>query len=76
MLAAGETDQLQRIRPVDDILRSAAAVDRETAALRQDAWRTEGRHVGGPGRAGCVNPHPSGGAHTHARRGRVVEALT
>ncbi len=36
MLAAGVTDQLERIRPLDDILRSAAAVDREAAALRDD----------------------------------------
>ncbi len=36
MLAAGVTRQLERVRPVDDILRSAAAVDREAAALRDD----------------------------------------
>ena len=36
MLAAGVTGQLERIRPLDDILRSAAAVDREAAALRED----------------------------------------
>jgi AcrR family transcriptional regulator len=36
MLAAGVTHQLERIRPLDDILRSAAAVDREAAALRED----------------------------------------
>ena len=36
MLAAGVTDQLERIRPLDDILRGAAAVDREASALRQD----------------------------------------
>lgn len=36
MLAAGVTDQLERIRPLDDVLRGAAAVDREAAALRQD----------------------------------------
>jgi AcrR family transcriptional regulator len=36
MLAAGVTNQLERIRPLDDILRSAAAVDREAAALRED----------------------------------------
>jgi len=35
MLAAGVTGQLERIRPLDDILRSAAAVDREAAALRE-----------------------------------------
>ena len=36
MLVAGVTDQLERIRPLDDILRGAAAVDREASALRQD----------------------------------------
>ena len=36
LLAAGVTSQLERIRPLDDILRSAAAVDREAAALRDD----------------------------------------
>lgn len=36
MLASGVTDQLERIRPLDDILRGAAAVDREAAALRED----------------------------------------
>jgi AcrR family transcriptional regulator len=34
MFAAGITEQLERIRPMDDILRSAAAVDAEAAALR------------------------------------------
>jgi len=36
MLAAGVSEQLARIRPLDDILRSAAAVDQEAAALRHD----------------------------------------
>ena len=36
MLASGVTQQLERIRPLDDILRSAAAVDQEAAALRAD----------------------------------------
>lgn len=36
MLATGVTDQLERIRPLDDILRGAATVDREAAALRDD----------------------------------------
>jgi AcrR family transcriptional regulator len=36
MFAAGITGQLERIRPMDDILRSAAAVDPEAAALRDD----------------------------------------
>jgi AcrR family transcriptional regulator len=36
MFAAGMTDQLERLRPMDDILRSAAAVDAEARALRED----------------------------------------
>jgi AcrR family transcriptional regulator len=36
MLAHGMTEQLERVRPVDDILRSAAAVDPEARALRDD----------------------------------------
>jgi AcrR family transcriptional regulator len=36
MFAAGITDQLERVRPVDDILRSAAAVDPAAAELRSD----------------------------------------
>lgn len=36
MLALGITEQLERIRPVDDILRSAALVDTEARALRDD----------------------------------------
>lgn len=36
MFAAGVTAQLERIRPMDDILRSAAAVDPEAAKLRAD----------------------------------------
>lgn len=36
MLADGVSEQLTRIRPLDDILRSAAAVDQEAAALRHD----------------------------------------
>ena len=36
MFAAGMTRQLERIRPMDDILRSAAAVDEDAAALRTD----------------------------------------
>ncbi len=34
--AAGVTEQLERVRPLDDILRSAAAVDADAAALRAD----------------------------------------
>jgi AcrR family transcriptional regulator len=36
MLAAGLTGQLERIRPLDDILRSAAATDADARALRED----------------------------------------
>jgi AcrR family transcriptional regulator len=36
MLASGVAGQLERIRPLDDILRSAAAVDQDAAALRED----------------------------------------
>lgn len=36
LLAGGVTEQLERIRPLDDVLRSAAAVDPKAAALRHD----------------------------------------
>lgn len=36
MFASAVTEQLERIRPLDDILRGAAAVDREAAQLRAD----------------------------------------
>ncbi len=36
MLAAGMSEQLERVRPVDDILRSAALVDADAHALRDD----------------------------------------
>jgi AcrR family transcriptional regulator len=36
MFATGITDQLERVRPVDDMLRSAAAVDAGAAELRAD----------------------------------------
>ena len=36
MVAAGITTQLERIRPMDDILRSAATVDADVAALRMN----------------------------------------
>ncbi len=36
MFAAGVSEQLERVRPMDDILRSAAAVDADAAALRAD----------------------------------------
>ncbi|HZG95669.1 MAG TPA: helix-turn-helix domain-containing protein, partial [Mycobacteriales bacterium] len=36
LFAAGITDQLERVRPMDDILRSAAAVDPAPAQLRSD----------------------------------------
>ncbi|MGD9954924.1 MAG: TetR/AcrR family transcriptional regulator [Candidatus Nanopelagicales bacterium] len=36
MLAQGMSEQLERVRPLDDILRSAAAVDVDARALRDD----------------------------------------
>jgi AcrR family transcriptional regulator len=36
MFAAGMTGLMERVRPFDDIMRSAAAVDPEVAALRDD----------------------------------------
>lgn len=36
MLAAAVSEQLARLRPLDDILRSAAAVDQEAATLRHE----------------------------------------
>jgi AcrR family transcriptional regulator len=36
MFAAGITAQLERVRPLDDVLRSAAAVDADAAQLRAD----------------------------------------
>ena len=36
MFAAGMTGQLERIRPLDDILRSAAVVDTDARELRED----------------------------------------
>lgn len=36
MFATGITDQLERVRPVDDMLRSAASVDPAAAELRAD----------------------------------------
>ena len=36
MFAAGVTEQLERLRPFDEILRSAAAVDEAAAELRSD----------------------------------------
>lgn len=36
MFAAGMTEQLERIRPLDDILRTAAVVDADARALRDD----------------------------------------
>ena len=36
LFATGITDQLERVRPMDDILRSAAAVDAAAAELRND----------------------------------------
>lgn len=36
MFATGITDQLERVRPIDDVLRTAAAVDPDAADLRAD----------------------------------------
>jgi AcrR family transcriptional regulator len=36
VFAGGVSDQLERVRPMDDVLRSAAAVDPAIAALRAD----------------------------------------
>ena len=43
MLAAGVSGQLERVRPLDDILRSAAAVDQEAAKLRADIQERQRR---------------------------------
>jgi AcrR family transcriptional regulator len=45
LFAAGITGQLERIRPLDDILRSAAAVDEEAAALRADLQSRQRREA-------------------------------
>lgn len=45
MFAAGVTDQLERIRPTDDILRGAAAVDPDAAALRADVQLRQRRQA-------------------------------
>jgi AcrR family transcriptional regulator len=43
MFAEGMTGQMERVRPFDDILRSAAAVDPEVAALREDLQQRQRR---------------------------------
>ncbi len=45
LLAAGVSEQLERIRPLDDILRSASAVDPQAAALRDDIQVRQRRHA-------------------------------
>ena len=45
MFAAGVTDQLERVRPLDDILRSAAAVDAVAAELRDDIQHRQRREA-------------------------------
>ena len=45
MLAAGVAEQLERLAPVDAILRSAAAVDAEAAALRHDIQHRQRREA-------------------------------
>ena len=41
MFARGMTEQLERIRPLDDVLRGAAAVDESAAELRADTQRRQ-----------------------------------
>lgn len=41
LFATDITGQLERVRPMDDVLRSAAAVDAEVAALREDLQRRQ-----------------------------------
>lgn len=43
--AAGITGQLERVRPMDDILRGAAAVDADVAALRDDLQLRQRRNA-------------------------------
>jgi AcrR family transcriptional regulator len=43
MFAAGMTGQLERLRPMDDVLRSAAAVDAAAAELRADLQQRQRR---------------------------------
>jgi AcrR family transcriptional regulator len=43
MFASGMSAQLERLRPLDDILRSAAAVDPDARALRDDLQRRQRR---------------------------------
>jgi AcrR family transcriptional regulator len=45
MFAAGMTEQLERLGPLDAILRSAAAVDTEAAALRNDVQLRQRRQA-------------------------------
>ena len=69
MLAAGVSGQLERIRPLDDILRSAAAVDQVAAELRKDIQVRQRRE---PCRTHRVNPHLPRGAPPDARHRRLV----
>jgi AcrR family transcriptional regulator len=45
MFAAGVTEQLERLRPIDDILRSAASVDEAAAQLRGDVQLRQRREA-------------------------------
>jgi AcrR family transcriptional regulator len=45
LFAAGMTAQLERVRPLDDILRGAAAADAEVAALRDDVQLRQRREA-------------------------------
>ena len=76
LLAAGVTGQLERIRPLDDILRSAAAVYQEAAALREDIQvrqrRTAMRTI-----VGWIAAHgPLRGDQSVDRAAQVVWTLT
>lgn len=43
IFAAGFTDRMERARPLDDVMRGAAAVDAEVAALREDMQQRQRR---------------------------------
>jgi AcrR family transcriptional regulator len=66
MFAAGMTTQLERVRPMDDILRTAALVDESIAALRNDLQLRQRRQ-------GMIAVATWIAAHTTFRGGRSVE---
>ncbi len=76
MLARGVTGQLERIRPLDDILRSAAAVDPEAAALREDI-QVRQRGTAMRAQVGWIAANgPLRDGLTVTRAGQVVWTLT